>query len=115
MTNQSYHGQGFNIKIISDINDLVRKLQSVEEKQWESRPSGGDLIFSQTSNASSLIDENVLNTKTQKLLDDYERMKAESEKVRVENSRLKEHLASQEKAKFNVLSHYDSKESLKKN
>ena len=57
----------------------------------------------------------MLNVKTQRLLDDYERMKAESEKMRIENSRLKDQVASQEKAKFTVLSHYDSKESLKKN
>jgi len=50
------------------------------------------LIFSQTSDASSL-NEDVLTAKTQKLLDDYERMKAESEKIRLENSRLKDQLS----------------------
>lgn len=93
----------FNGKVIGDLVDLCNQLQKItqddDHKLKESLLSKSylneEFMLSQTSQGSEV--DLVMSEKTCRLLNDYERLKFESEHLKVENIKLKDyqyHMAS---------------------
>ena len=86
----------FNSKIVGDLIDLCVQLskQANEEdhKLKESLLSKSyvneEFLLSETSHGSG--DDNQMSEKTQRLLDDYQRLKYESDHLKAENHKLKQ-------------------------
>ncbi|CDW78270.1 UNKNOWN [Stylonychia lemnae] len=129
MMTPSDQNYSFNIKVMSDLTELCQQLQKMskdEEQQLKQSMISHnqmlnddksniemEFLLSQSSHANN--DEQILSQKTKRLLDDYERLRFESDHIKKENLKLKERVESTDKIKMiHTLSTYDSKESIQK-
>ena len=71
-----------------------------------------EFLLSQSSHPGN--EDQILSNKTKRLLNDYERLRFESDHIKKENVKLKERVESTDKFKLHVLSTYNSKESASK-
>eukprot|EP00347_Sterkiella_histriomuscorum_P019564 403341153 len=124
----------FNNKILNDLVQLCEQFQKVSlneegqklkvsqfkhnfQKESTNDKSLVDMEFliSQSSSGVPNREEQLLSNKTKRLLDDYEKLRYESENIKLENKQLKRKVASsslEKSTKLHILSTYDSKESV---